>query len=621
MRRLIFLLVLLLLPIRAMANICAAAATGNWNAAATWTSCGGTYPGAGGANLDTATIGSAFVVTIPASFTANAGLNGATGTAAVTLSGTAQLIINGTLDARGDLVQQQGTTVIGNGGGTLILDAATSTQRLWQCNNTGSGNSSAVINGTAWTAGNFFTVNGSGGQGGKNGLVDFYNGGLCSHRVTFNYAILKNLGDSTAGDYAYRTYERGAVPDYMHHVVWIADGEVVTSLNSNTLDWNAVDFRGSVDGPDGAWVLNCDASIVSRVASNITLYDTGAGAPIAVNCGNLSASNWIAYDAELQFNFAADNTQTYSGFIFAIDNNTLGAYLQLTGQNNQTVKNSVFLTAPTSSSHDVNEAGSGALGTNIVSNIVYDGSSGLGNVCGDFYLPSVSGKQINNLLVNQPCSMAGLLNATTVLTSNNNTDVGTTNTFAGISVGETTGAATQVQQTENNIFANQSKGFIQNPAMVSQSGWTLDYTEYWNMTGSNITHPVFGNNSYLAPATYAAWWSSGSFGQNGKGLHDINVNPQFRNTSGSVLTYGGWATVQVAARELVSINGIDYTGAATTATTKTAATILSYMQFQFTPMNGALKNAGAPSLCTTGNALTCDVGAVPVYPATAQVIF
>src|ERR1700690_3052515 len=88
------------------ANSCVAMAIGNSNAAGTWTSCGGTFPGSG----DTASIGSAFVVTIPAGITMVAGTSGATGTAAVTLSGTAQLIITGTLDSRGVLIQKLGTT-------------------------------------------------------------------------------------------------------------------------------------------------------------------------------------------------------------------------------------------------------------------------------------------------------------------------------------------------------------------------------------------------------------------------------------------------------------------------------------------------------------------------------
>ena len=86
-------------------------------------------------------------------------------------------------------------------------------------------------------------------------------------------------------------------------------------------------------------------------------------------------------------------------------------------------------------------------------------------------------------------------------------------------------------------------------------------------------------------------------------------------------------STQGVGRGLITINGWDYgsggsgTPVATTPTTwANAASALAYVRTGFTPMNGQLKNAAKSSDCTTGNALTCDIGAVPVYPATAQVV-
>jgi len=99
-------------------------------------------------------------------------------------------------------------------------------------------------------------------------------------------------------------------------------------------------------------------------------------------------------------------------------------------------------------------------------------------------------------------------------------------------------------------------------------------------------------------------------------------------TAGDAFTF--ITVTQGVGRGIVSINGWDYgsgasngagTPVATTASSwATTANALSYIRAGFTPMSGQLKNAAQPSDCTTGKASTCDIGAVPVYPATTQAI-
>jgi len=100
-------------------------------------------------------------------------------------------------------------------------------------------------------------------------------------------------------------------------------------------------------------------------------------------------------------------------------------------------------------------------------------------------------------------------------------------------------------------------------------------------------------------------------------------------TSGDYFTFV--TATRGVGRAILSLNGWDYgsgssNGASTPVrTTPTAwATVtnaLAYIRQGFTPMNGQLKHAGKPSDCTsTYQYQTCDIGAVPVYPATAQAV-
>jgi hypothetical protein len=106
------------------------------------------------------------------------------------------------------------------------------------------------------------------------------------------------------------------------------------------------------------------------------------------------------------------------------------------------------------------------------------------------------------------------------------------------------------------------------------------------------------------------WWSTAGqeYGDGTRGAGDINANPNFVGCSGNIANctvrgYGGWASVQSAAREMLTVNGIAYDGSATAATTKTVSGALSYIRTGFTPQNAALRNAGYGGV---------DIGAVAV---------
>lgn len=98
------------------ANTCAATQTGDWNASATWTSCGGTVPQIG----DSVTIGGGYTVTIPSSHTINA-------VADITIQNT------GVLEQANTLTQTISGTLLIESGGELT-HSNNSTSHLYSVN-------------------------------------------------------------------------------------------------------------------------------------------------------------------------------------------------------------------------------------------------------------------------------------------------------------------------------------------------------------------------------------------------------------------------------------------------------------------------------------------------------
>lgn len=595
MKRFALILALVLCALSARANSCTTSTTGNWRTT-TWASCGGTYPQTG----DTAAISGSAVVTIPTSEAEIVGTDGATGTAAITVSGTASLIINGTLDARGDVANQQATTVQINGGGTLTLDSLSGNKYLWKSSgNGGSGNALLNISGTAWTTGNYGTVNGSGGRGGTNGEIVPSDGGDLFGVANFNYALLENLGGS--GSTAYSTYEYvSSVADTESHVVWLNCGPIEPNIATGGMSWNAVDIRNPQGSP--SLQIADGGSGSPRTLTNLTVYNTNtSNSSFNFNARSFTnISNIILYNTEFVAEFSTVASMTFSNFFFLADTdpNADAPFISLDNAASDIVQNSIFL-SHYDNPHYIIEGGAASGSANQYTGNLLDGDGFIGSDSGDAVTSGSGAFSFNfNLNINKAGTLSSMASAGGKATVNNNTSYQS----YGFQIGETSGAATQGVSFVNNLISSQADGIHQESAFVSQSGWTVDYTGYYNMTGSNITQPVLGNNSYLAPATYNPYWTSGSFGQNNKGLHDITGNPNFVDATRTVRGYGGWSSVQNVAREMVTINGIDYTGAPTTATAKTVAGILSWVQYGFRPINKIYHNSSS-----TGG----DIGSQP----------
>jgi hypothetical protein len=106
----------------------------------------------------------------------------------------------------------------------------------------------------------------------------------------------------------------------------------------------------------------------------------------------------------------------------------------------------------------------------------------------------------------------------------------------------------------------------------------------------------------------------------------LTISPAIASTaSGDHFTF--ITTTQGIGRAAVAINGWDYGSGGSNAPVRVTAptwvnaeVALKWITAGFIPMNGQLKNAALSTDCTIGNAATCDIGAIAVYPATAQVV-
>src|SRR5690242_13082000 len=121
MRRLIPML--LFAPALYAGNACVSTKTGNWHDTNVWSSCGGATPG----NGDTVTLTNGYTVTCESGQQCIAGTSASDMTArAITDSnddtGTGNLIVNGTLTARGVIWQSRAATWTGGPGGVIEFD-------------------------------------------------------------------------------------------------------------------------------------------------------------------------------------------------------------------------------------------------------------------------------------------------------------------------------------------------------------------------------------------------------------------------------------------------------------------------------------------------------------------
>jgi hypothetical protein len=145
------------------------------------------------------------------------------------------------------------------------------------------------------------------------------------------------------------------------------------------------------------------------------------------------------------------------------------------------------------------------------------------------------------------------------------------------------------------------------------------WTATGNFNSAAVHHNLTFNNTTAYQHTgtvYSTGFDNGSTPHPNALYADLTVDPRYINSSATPATFAVWCkvggTADVAAL-FVNLGAQSFGG--TYNANCSIANLLTYLQFSYTPMNGRLKNAGASADCPTA----CDIGAVPVYPATAMV--
>ena len=608
MRKLATLIICLYMafPLDVWAYTCTSTGTGNWSAAGSWTACNSSTPGIG----DTAVIANTHTITVDG--TPTVGTQGVTGTAAVTVNTGGTLLIPGTLTIRGDLIQQKGATVTGQAGGKLAFDSISSSRQYgWKVSTGGSGSSlaHATATGTSWGTNSFFTIT-NGTRGGANGFVDGSN--VASYLYAyFDFAYTKFINIGTASKRALDLYANTTGQALrLNHVLFNGCGLVNSSSGATTDNtMTAVDFRGSL-----AYTLiissTADLTTGVRTLTDITAYNTAKDHNINLAAPDITVNGISRFNTPILASSSAKRLSITNDFNTGIVVTTSPSfYTSLQPQSTTVYTQSVSL-LHYDNQHHVAEAGGAGLGlsANHYSYNVFDGDGHYGTDEGDCFTTSASTTIDHNIAINR----AGVLltghetQALNTVTNNTvdgalGTGDGAYNTAYGylVNAGETSFSATALVTVENNLITNLPKGLAQESAFVSQTAFTLDYNDSFNMAVSTnldypAGHPLVGTNSYMGIETYPWWSPTQVFGRD-NATHDLGVNPNYVDNTRTVRGYFGLGSVTLVGQDIVTKNGFDYTGAAISPTTKTVAGALAYIQAGMTPRAASLLHGGTSS--------------------------
>ena len=534
--------------------------------------------------------------------------------AMLTAVGTATINISGSLTMLGDIIGQRGSTINGQAGGSLTLSPPTGTIYRWRSDSTGSGQATLKTTGTGWGAGQYFTVQ-DGGLGGISRIVAGDPSTAYLYGDTdFAYTKFLHLGSATVN--AWMNYgQTAAMITRIKNTLWIDCGQISvgTIQGPAIVDIDALDKRdltvfppGYTFGVGGTFAI----STGSRSVKNVTIYSAGpTGAFFNLVSKDTLFQNIVTYNME--YDTTASTTNTTLLNLLCLNDYKRKPYINMYRGGGNIMKDSVMLNHADNPSY--------AYGDN-VDGWIFDGDNFVGSDGGD-----CTGVAANNGITtiknNIVINLAGVLHTnqgtgTTVSNVTNNT-VYRANL---INEGEIYGSATNLGDVKNNLIVTSDAGSMgitqAGVATVPQTNFNLDYNNSWNNTipadGRTYAvykagHPLSGQTGYLhgGGTDYAAaWWSDGRvLGDANAGLHDLKVDPRFKNNSWTVRGYMGAASVQDAAREAIKLNGWDYLGNRVTPTVFTPLNVLTAGRTAFTPQNPALKGTGY---------LGADIGAVPV---------
>lgn len=575
------------------------AQSGNWNVGSTWV--GGVVP------TDQAVIANGHVVTVSAD--ATVGTSGTSGTVDITVNQGGELVIASaaTLTAKGGINVQKGAKYTQNG--HLMFSAASGVEYKLSYVSTGTGSSALTVLGPSPTNRATMRV-----EGGGTARIDAYSASS-STDVDFENLLVFGLGTSSVK--AFTQYMLLATTkSRMKNVAFVGCGKVdcTLGLGAQVLDWD-VDIRkplsysafglnGSTDNTTGSRTLKirCYSETLCTVDLNIRdlqLLDE----PILVNTQLI--------------NVAASALRT-SGKLTSLADAVvpIGTVLVSTVAKASHNFSDVTFLAHYNNQHYCGGNEGGTLIPSTWSNVLFDGDGYVDpNNAGDCIMAKDPSTFTNVININKAGTLFSGLASTANITIKN----ATCYKSFGLAIGETVGSPTQLADLKNVIFSEMERGVYQNNAFVSMTNNPIDYVGFWSMTtAANIDHPLLGVNSYMGAETYAPWFSTGSFdGTSGRGMHDINADPMFKDPSRTIRKWFGhvlgvdtssnaeWSVTKLGGR-LCEVGGVDVDGNIVTPFTGlTPAACRAWIREGFTPQNAVYKGTGE------GGA---DFGAVPVVP-------
>lgn len=558
--------------------------TGSFATGSTWV--GGVAPTIG----DDAVIANTHVVTVDSAVTV--GADGVTGTAAITVQTGGELDTTSTLNLRGDLQQQRSSTVELQTGTVLTFEPLAGAQYGWYQIAGGTGNAQMTATGISGSK----VIIQTGARGGTGGFISKGTATLYS-RIDFTHVKMVGLGSATLNALNYYPQAAGAGLTFTN-VVAVGCGDIFFTFR--TYD-TVVDRLDIIDPLNTAIKFGDNVAKGAEVRSvtNLTIYSTTLVIPTLGGRG-VTRSNWVMYNTRITpTNSTLDNTDTN---FFGIQDVVGNGFVAYKAKSTSTLTDSVFLSNQTNPHYVSENVVFTDQDPNVFSNNVFDGDANTTGDPGDCFLPDDICTIENNIAINKAGTLITALNLGVQAYVNNNTS----HDSYGIALGETFGDATQLRELKNNVFSDQDNGIHQIAAFVPQSSLIVRTNAYNGMDAGNILHPTNNDRSEFAPESVDTWFSAGSYGDADKGATDISADPKFVDATRTVRGYFGLGTVQLVAREMVTINGTDYQGNEITATTETVDNVLTYIRAGFTPTNKALQGTGDGGV---------DIGAVTVIPA------
>lgn len=453
-------------------------ATGNWNAGGTWV--GGVAPGDG----DSAIIDTGHVVTVTASQTV--GPNGATGVAAITVVG--DLVVNAPLILKGDLKQNglrsvTGSCVGANTGSITFTPPAGSTY-LWEGQTAGGGQGQITLTGEA---GNPFIVTTTQGGGG-NARFTALN---WPPHLTFTHVKMSRFGDASN-----RGINLDGTNCVWNYVLFDFCGRIHTINNDANANWdiNNVSVTNSLEPTYPFSSLhNVDKVGGTRRINNLTIYSA------TLKELSLQTRDLAIVGGLYLYNVKIGNSTVlrcnWDKLFMVADIANAEFISALTGKAANVLRNFIMYSR-IANPHYILEAGADVLADNIIEDGFFDGDDFWSSDPGDCVVPSAACTIRRLLTIHKGGCLTSLLSATAILDAQNCTQYHS----YGITIGETTGAATQIKTYKNNLIVDPyaldspgdapGSGLYLDTSAVKQSNFTLDYNGRWGALESGAAGPM-----------------------------------------------------------------------------------------------------------------------------------